>query len=138
MTSVAGWLTRRATARNDDGMAESRARSLRVAVGSMLLGLGGCTAAGSGTSGAEKPEATDDSRVGEKTTASTCEPPDCHINPGPNDVPPPKPEPVPQPEPLPQPEREPEPLPKPDENVNPGPQRAPEPKRVNTGPQRVP
>ncbi|HWB80796.1 MAG TPA: hypothetical protein VG755_37800, partial [Nannocystaceae bacterium] len=63
-----------------------RDHALRFAVGSMLLALG-CTP----KSGETKPPTGGD---------GVCEPPDCHINPGPNDVPPsPQPEP-PQPEPA--------------------------------------
>lgn len=121
---------------------------MRVAVGTVLLGLGGCTPASSTTSseGKSTPEKTEvkaqDKRIGEHVEAvnegpvdppkppepiepkdGDCVPPDCHINPGPNEDPAPKPKPEPEP-------------PKPEIKVNPGPEPTPpvEPKRVNTGP----
>ena len=52
-----------------------RDHALRFAVGSMLLALGCTPKSGSGT---QPPTGGD----------GVCEPPDCHINPGPNEVPP--------------------------------------------------
>lgn len=119
-------------------MKTTSARSLRIAVGTMLLGLGGCTP--SSNDGAKVTPKNDASRVGkeietvdegpidpppktpeakpEPTPEPTpktsddggCQPPDCHINPGPNDDPKDKPIPLPEPKAV------------------------PEPKRVNTGP----
>ena len=76
----------------------------------MLLGLGGCTP-GSNDGAKVTPKMSDD---------GGCQPPDCHINSGPNDDPKNKPKPKPKPEPEPEPKPKPEP--------------EPEPKRVNTGP----
>jgi outer membrane biosynthesis protein TonB len=98
---------------------------MRVTVGTLLLGLGGCASSA-------KPQPD-----------GGCEPPDCHINPGPQDAtlrpepkPEPRPEPKPEPQPEPQPELKPEPKPEPELEPKPAPTADPklEPKRVNTGP----
>jgi hypothetical protein len=92
--------------------------TLRIAVGTELLGLGGCTPSTSATSNDAKkaPPTKTEAKVYETVNegpvdpppkvpeAKTpddggCQPPDCHINPGPNDDPNPKPIPKPEPEP---------------------------------------
>lgn len=136
-----------------DPVKTTSARSLRIAVGTVLLGLGGCTpSASTSNDGAKTPAKTETKVTDTKVTETVnegpvdpppkapdpvadggCQPPDCHINPGPNDDPKNKPQPE---------ERPPEPPPPPDIKVNPGPEPTPdakpiaepEPKRVNTGP----
>lgn len=119
---------------------------MRITVGTLLLGLGGCASKGESSDGGCKPphchanpgpeelqirppegktttpevtrepEVTPDAKPDAKPGNGGCEPPDCHINPGPTEDPGAKVEPTPKPIPK--------PIPKPAES----------PKRVNTGP----